>query len=373
MDRLGISPDRIAGQANRQGDGRKAGTREREGMQDWQWDKKGQEVEEKLGQMINQFKGFRLPGKGLVGVFLLVLLLWIGGTSFYQVGTEETGVVLRFGSFSTFSESGLHFKLPFGIDQVFLVKTGRVLKEEFGFRTVQAGVRSTYTKQDLDGESLTLTGDLNVSDLEWIVQYQISDAFKFLFRVKNPEETIRDIAEAVTRKVVGNSNVTDVLTTDRAMLASAIEKELQGILNSYDLGVRIVTVKFQDVNPPEQVKAAFNEVNEAEQQKESLIFQAREQYNREVPKAKGVAKSTILEAEGYAIERINKAEGEAGRFLALLTEYRKAPEVTRRRLYLETLEEVLPRLEEVYIMDRQGTGALPLLPLRSDRKGEKTQ
>jgi membrane protease subunit HflK len=157
------------------------------------------------------------------------------------------------------------------------------------------------------------------------------------------------------------------------MLASAIETELQKILNNYDIGVRIVTVKFQDVNPPDPVKAAFNEVNEAEQQKESLIFQAREQYNREIPKARGVANSTILEAEGYAVERINKAQGETRRFLDLLTEYRKAPEVTRKRLYLETLEEILPRVEEIYVMDPKGTGALPILPLRGTLKGTAQQ
>lgn len=339
-------------------------------MQDWNWEKDGKVVEEKIIHMVNRIKGKQPPGK-LIGLAVLFFLLLLAGqSSFYQVGTEETGVLLRFGKFSGFAESGLHFKLPFGIDRVYLVKTGRVLKEEFGFRTVQAGVRSTYTKQDLDEESLTLTGDLNVSDVEWIVQYQIADPYKFLFKIKNPEETIRDISEAVVRKVVGNSNVTEVLTTERALLAAAIEKELQLTLNHYDIGVRIVTVKFQDVNPPEAVKAAFNEVNESEQQKESLVFQAREQYNREVPKAKGVAKSTILEAEGYAVERGNKAQGETSRFEALLVEYRKAPEVTRRRLYLETLEEVLPRIEEIYIMDRKGAGALPLLPLRSERRKE---
>ena len=233
-------------------------------------------------------------------------------------------------------------------------------------------MRSTYNKSGLEEESLTLTGDLNVSDIEWIVQYQISDPYKFLFRIKQPENTIRDISEAIVRSVIGNSNVTEVLTTERAELAGRIETELQRILNDYDIGVRIVTVKFQDVNPPDQVKAAFNEVNEAEQQKESLIFQAREQYNREVPKAKGVAKNTILNAEGYALERINKAKGEAERFTSLLREYRKAPEVTRKRLYLETMEETLPQVEEICLIDEKGSGALPLLPLRGDLKGGKS-
>ena len=287
----------------------------------------------------------------------------------YEVDTEETGVVLRFGKFSSFADPGLHFKLPLGIDRVYLVPTGRVLKEEFGFRTIKPDVRSTFTKRGLEEESLTLTGDLNVSDVEWIVQFQVADPFKFMFRINDPVGTIRDIAEAMVRKVIGNANVTEVLTTERALLANEIQEDLQSTLNEYDIGVRIVTVKFQDVTPPDPVKAAYNEVNESEQQRESLIFQAREQFNREVPRARGEAKKVLQEAEGYAVERVNKARGETNRFLALLTEYRKAPSVTRSRIYLETLEEVLPRLEEIYVMDDKTGGLLPLLPLRKTMEG----
>ncbi|NLV24882.1 MAG: FtsH protease activity modulator HflK [Deltaproteobacteria bacterium] len=308
------------------------------------------------------------PRKLLFLVLAAMVAVWVGNSTFYKVNTEETGVVLRFGRFSHMAQPGLNFKLPFGIDKVFLVKTGRNLKEEFGFRTAVPGVRTTYNPAVFEEESLTLTGDLNVSDVEWIVQYQIVEPFKFLFQIQDPQATIRDIAEAVVRRVVGNSNVTQVLTTDRAMLAANIEKEVQSTLRGYDIGIRIVTVKFQDVNPPDQVKAAFNEVNESEQQKESLILQARGEYNREVPKARGVARSRILEAEGYAVERINRAEGERARFLALLEEYRKAPEVTRRRLYLETMEQVLPKVSEIYVLDHQGGGLLPHLPLRGAQK-----
>jgi membrane protease subunit HflK len=340
-------------------------------MTNWQGGGNVDPLQQKINEFLSRFKGQKPPLKVLSSIAAALLVAWVVSGSFYQVGTEETGVVLRFGRYTDFAPPGLHFKLPFGIDSVHLVKTGRVMKEEFGFRTVQPGERTTYTKAGLSEESLTLTGDLNVSDLEWIVQYQIADAFKYLFNIKDPRSTIRDVAEAAVRKAVGNSNVTEVLTTERALLAAAIEKDLQAILNTYDIGVRIVTVKFQDVNPPESVKTAFNEVNEAEQEKESLIFQAREQYNREVPKASGVAKSAILEAEGYALERLNQAKGETARFLSLYAEYRKAPKVTRERLYLETLEEVLPRLEEIYIMDSKGAGALPLLPLRSPKEGGK--
>jgi len=337
-------------------------------MQDWSNGPSGEDLEKKIIEIRDKFKG-KFPNKGLFGFLLIFLLVFAVYSGFYKVDTEETGVLLRLGKFSGYSEPGLHFKLPFGIDRVYLVKTGRVLKEEFGFRTVQPGIRTTYTKRGLEEEALTLTGDLNVSDVEWIVQYQIADPYKFLFRINDPVGTVRDIAEAMVRRVIGNSNVTEVLTTERAMLAGRIEQDLQGVLNEYDIGIRIVTVKFQDVTPPDPVKEAYNEVNEAEQQRESLIFKAREQFNREVPRARGEAKKTLQEAEGYAIERTNKAQGETSRFTALLAEYKKAPQVTRRRIYLETLEEILPKLKETYIMDGQNNSLLPLLPLRGVTQG----
>ncbi len=342
-------------------------------MQDWGQGPSGADLERKVIEITDRIKKkFNNPQKGFLPILAVIALIAViigGYSSMYEVDTEETGVVLRFGKFSSFSDPGLHFKLPFGIDQVYLVPTGRVLKEEFGYRTVNPGVRSSFSKRGLEEESLTLTGDLNVSDVEWIVQFQVSDPFKYIFKVKDPVGTVRDISEAMVRKAIGNANVTQVLTTARAELASAIEVDLQNTLNQYDIGVRIVTVKFQDVNPPDPVKDAFNEVNEAEQQKESLIFQAREQFNREVPRARGQAKSTLQEAEGYAVERINKARGETNRFLALLTEYKKAPLVTRRRIYIESMEQVLPKLDETYIMDKTDSGLLQLLPLRKNLEG----
>jgi membrane protease subunit HflK len=339
-------------------------------MQDWGSGPSNDDLEKKVIEIRDYIKNKFNPQKGLLPVLVVVVLIVLGAyTSMYEVDTEETGVVLRFGKFSGFADPGLHFKLPLGIDRVYLVPTGRVLKEEFGFRTVTPDIRSTFTKRGLEEESLTLTGDLNVSDVEWIVQFQVADPFKFMFRINDPVGTIRDIAEAMVRKVIGNANVTEVLTTERALLANEIQGDLQSTLNEYDIGVRIVTVKFQDVTPPDPVKAAYNEVNEAEQQRESLIFQAREQFNREVPRARGEAKKVLQEAEGYAVERVNKARGETNRFLALLTEYRKAPSVTRSRIYLETLEEVLPRLEEIYVMDDKTGGLLPLLPLRKTMEG----
>ncbi|MFO7832104.1 MAG: FtsH protease activity modulator HflK [Desulfuromonadaceae bacterium] len=328
------------------------------------WQPRQDPLEQALEAIMKKLKSSGGPPKKLIlGVIVVALVLFGAQSAFYKVDTEETGVILRLGKSIGTTPPGLHMKIPFGIDQAIPVKTGRVLKEEFGFRTERADVRSTYSSREYDEESLILTGDLNVTDLEWVVQYQIMDPVKYLFNIEDPTATIRDLSEAILRSIIGNSKVTDVLTTERERLAIQVQKELQALFDSYDIGVRIVTVKFQDVNPPKEVRSAFNEVNEAEQQRESLIFQAREQYNREVPKARGVARSKILDAEGYALERINRATGEAQRFKDLLREYAKAPEVTKKRLYLERMEQVLPEIKELYIIDSDQSGVMPLLPL----------
>ena len=328
------------------------------------WQPRQDPLEQALEAIIKKIKASGGPPKNLiVGVVVVALVLFGAQSAFYKIDTEETGVILRMGKNIGTSPPGLHLKLPFGIDQVIPVPTGRVLKEEFGFRSDRSDIRSTYGSREYDDESLILTGDLNVTDLEWIVQYQIMDPVKFLFNIANPISTIRDLSEAILRVVIGNSMVTDVLTTERERLAIQVQKELQDIFDFYDIGIRIVTVKFQDVNPPKEVRSAFNEVNEAEQQRESLVFQAREQYNREVPKARGVARSKVLEAEGYALERINRATGEAQRFKDLFLEYAKAPEVTKKRLYIEKMEQVLPEIKELYIIDSEQSGVMPLLPL----------
>lgn len=313
------------------------------------------------------------PGSGflVIGVVVLLLVIFATGGSFYSVRTEETAVVLRLGRYLCTNGPGLHFKLPFGIDYVEFVPTGRISKQEFGFRTSRTTTRSEYADESFDAESLTLTGDLNVVDVEWIVQYQISDPYKFVFRIEDPTSGIRDMSEAVVRRVLGGLDVNKILS-DRSIIAVQIHQELQKLLDSYDIGIKVMTVEFQEVNPPGPVKDAFNDVNEAEQQKAALIFQAREQYNKEVPHARGVASQTIAAAEGYAMERLNRAKGETQRFLDLLAEYHKAPEVTKQRLYLETIEEVLPRMREFYVLDtKDGAGMqfLPHLPLRGTEQG----
>lgn len=299
-------------------------------------------------------------------VFAAVLGFW---TIWYQVGAEEVGIVQRFGRYTGEEKlPGLHVKLPFGIDRVRKVPVQRQLKLEFGFRTAEAGVRSTYQDKDFADESLMLTGDLNVAEVEWIVQYRIRDPYKYLFRVRNVDETLRDLSEAMVRGVVGDRTVNEVLTVGRQELANESARALQKLCEQYETGVVVEQVVLQDVTPPEPVKPSFNEVNQAQQEREKLINQARSEYNQVIPRAKGEAEKTLQEAEGYAVDRVNRAKGEAARFLALLDEYRKAPAVTRRRLHLETLEEVLPRVERKVIVDEKVKGVLPLLNLLPEEK-----
>lgn len=293
-----------------------------------------------------------------IAVGAILLLFW---SSWYTVQPEETAVVQRFGELSSAVGPGLHFKLPFGIDRVRFVPTARVLKEEFGFRTSQAGRRTQYTGGDFANESLMLTGDLNVVDVQWIVQYRIEDPVKLLFRIREPADTLRDVAEAVMRRVVGNRLGSDVLTVGRVAVASEVKEEMQKILSTYETGVRIVAVELQDVTPPDAVKPAFNEVNESRQDRERMINQAQEQANKMIPKAKGEAKQSIAESEGYATQRVNRARGDAGRFEAVLREYQRVPQVTRRRLYLETISEVMAEAKSIYVVDEEQKALVPWL------------
>jgi membrane protease subunit HflK len=302
---------------------------------------------------------------GIAGALLLIFL-W---STWFTVQPEETGIVQRFGAVNRTVGPGLHFKFPDGIERVRLVPTARVLKEEFGFGTIATGAagRTQYApgKKAFKDVSLMLTGDLNVIDVQWIVQYRIEDPVRYLFRVRESRQTIRDIAEAVMRRVVGNRLGSDVLTVGRVAVSAEVKEEMQKILSDYETGVRLVTVELQDVTPPDTVKPAFNEVNEARQDRERTINQAQEQANREIPKARGEATRTITEAEGYAVERVNRANGEATRFRAILTEYQRAPEVTRRRLYLEAMGSILPEAQALYIVDSDQKALLPWLRLES--------
>jgi len=298
---------------------------------------------------------------------LVILVLALG--SFYTVEPEEQGVVLRFGRFTEITDPGLHLKIPL-VDQVIKVPTQRQLKDEFGYRTQAAGVRTTYSQADLSDESLMLTGDLNVGDVEWVVQYRILDPEAFLFRVRNPQDTLRDLSEAVMRQTVGDRTVNEVLTVGRQEIATLVQDDLQDLLNQYETGLHVEQVVLQNVTPPDPVRPSFNEVNEAEQEREQKINSAQSEYNKVIPRARGEAQQTIQQAEGYALDRVNRAEGEAARFSSLYEEYRRAPEVTRKRLYLETMTTIMPKVGQKVIVDEDAQSVLPLLNLGSGQKGE---
>lgn len=317
----------------------------------------------------DQFNQFNLPPeiKKLLGnikvVILIIVLVILAFGSFFQVETEEVAVITRFGKYMRSVESGLNMKIPL-IEKAYKVPVERQQKVEFGFRTVSAGVRSQYTKSGLRDESLMLTGDLNLADVEWVVQFRVEDPYNYLFKVRNPETTLRDISEAAMRQIVGDRTVNEVLTVGRTEIASKMEELTQKICREYSLGLKIDQVVLQDVNPPDPVKDAFNAVNEAQQEKETLINKAKSEYNKVIPKASGQAEETIQKAEGYATERVNMALGEVARFNDLYREYVKAPEVTKRRIYLETLQDVIPRLGNKIITDDEGNQALPLLQMK---------
>jgi len=301
--------------------------------------------------------------KGVPAIAALVLLIATALTSLYSIGPDEAGVILRFGKYVRTTTPGLHMKMPLLVERAIPVKVKRIFKEEFGFRTEAQGARQTRSDFYQD-ESLMLTGDLNVLEVRWIVQFQIKDPVHFLFRVRDQRETIRDISEAVMRRVTGDYSVDEVLTIKRAEVDVQAQEELQRILDSYGTGLQIVTVKLQDVTPPDRVQPAFNEVNEAKQEKERMINQAWEAYNKVIPKAKGEAEKTIREAEGYAVDVVNRAKGEAQRFLATWEAYRQAPEVTRKRLYLDAMAAVLATSKQKYIIDPSQQALLPFLQLQ---------
>jgi len=302
--------------------------------------------------------------QALVGAVVVIVLLGVY-TSFYTVQTEGQAVVKRFGKVIAISDPGLHFKLPYGIDRQYFVPTRRVLKHEFGFRTAEIRSGSNaYRKSDADrSESLMLTGDLKVIDVEWVVQYEVVDPDKYLHHVYDPDKTLRDISEAVMRQIVGNSLGSDVLTEKRVQVAMSARQKIQEILDSFEMGLQINTVELQDVTPPDPVKPAFNEVNQAEQERERFINEAEKRRNQAIPQASGEARKKIESAQGYAAQRTNRAEGEVARFTAILGEYQDAPEITRQRLYLEMIDNVLPKLGRVYVVEEGQMAPIPLLNL----------
>jgi modulator of FtsH protease HflK len=310
----------------------------------------------------------KIPRKRIVPTILVLAVVVIILTGFYTVNPEEVGVIQRFGKYVSTTEPGLHFKIPFGIDKLSKVKVKHVYKEEFGFRTLQSGVKTKYSSRNFDYESLMLTGDLNIADVEWIVQYRIKDPYAYLFRIRNIEETIRDLAESAIREVVGDRTVDEVIVISRKEIADLTQLLLQEDLDEYGAGIEIYTLNLQNVNPPDRVKPAFNDVNSAKQERERIINEAWQEYNNIIPEAEGKALRTIEEAEGYAVNRVNRANGDASRFVSMYNQYRNSKTVTKKRMYLETMQEILPKVEKIYIVDEEQQGLLPLLNLDNGGK-----
>lgn len=322
-----------------------------------------QDLEEVLRRLKSRYDFSKFPKGSILWIGLIAVVIFIGFTSYYTVDPQETAVVQRFGKFVRTADAGLHFKIPFGIETVRKVVTGRVLQREYGYRTIEPGVRSRFAEKGYEEESRMLSGDLNVIDLQWTVQYKVRDPMDYLFQVQDVESTLDDISESVMRRIVGNRYVDEVLTVGRASVADMAETEIQEIIDQYKTGLQITMVKLQNANPPDPVKQAFNEVNEAQQEKERMINEAQQVYNQKIPRAKGEARQKITQAEGYALERVNKAQGEVARFSDILTEYEKAPEVTRSRMYLEAFADFNSKIDRLIVIDGSQQNLLPLFDI----------
>jgi membrane protease subunit HflK len=310
-----------------------------------------------------------MPSGSIGWILIVVLALVLAFTTVYTVGLEEQGVVLRFGKFVRTANPGLNLKLPFGLESVIKVPVQRQLKQEFGFRTQRSAVRSEFSSRGVEDEANILTGDLNAAVVEWVVQYRVVDPTKYLFRVRNVDETLRDMSEAVMREVVGDRTVNEVLTVGRQEIATLVEEKLQTLSEQYENGIRIDQVVLKDAQPPNEVKPSFNGVNEAEQERDKMRNQAQEAYNKVIPEERGKAEKLVKEAEAYSVQRVEIARGEASRFDSLYTQYRLAPEVTRKRIYLETMTQVLPKAGSKVVVDEDLRGILPLLNVGGSSSG----
>ncbi len=313
------------------------------------------------------FKG-RPPTKILILIPLVILALLLISDFVYTIEPEEIGVVVRFGKFDRTTDPGLHVKMPFPIEQLAKVPIQRQLKQEYGFRTREAGVRTQYERGSFQRESLMLTGDLNVAVVEWIAQYRVTDPYLYLFKVRNRDKTFRDMNEAIMRAVVGDRSVDEVITVGRQDIENEVRLGLQELCDQYEIGITVDQIVLQDVNPPDPVKPSFNEVNQAEQERERAINDARADYNRVIPRARGEALQMIEQAEGYAIDRTNRGKGDAALFEELLMAYRRAPDVTRRRMYLETMAKIYPKIGKKVLLDDGLEGVLPLMSLGKEVK-----
>ncbi len=340
----------------------------------WDWEKlkeqqRGKDhIPPQMDDFLKKLNNFKMPG-GLPLIILVIIAILVGSTMFYTVAVDEVGIIQRFGKYVRQTDPGLHFKLPAGIEKVSKVKVRRVYKDEFGFRSADSDARVRVSGIGDDRNvALMLTGDLNVAVVPWIVQYRIKDPYNYLFKVADVRELLRDMSEAAMRLVVGDRSINEVISK-RDDIANEAHRVLQKELDGAEAGINIVTIEMKRTNVPEPVQPSFNEVNQATQEKERLVYEAKEEYNTEIPAARGEADRTVKTAEGYALDRVNRAMGDADRFTSVYEAYAKAKDVTKRRLYLETLQELFPKLGPKYIIDGEQNNVLPLLNLGKDKGG----
>jgi modulator of FtsH protease HflK len=330
------------------------------------------DVENLIRQGQARLRPYMLSGgpRRIIVIVILAFFALGAWTAYYTVPSDSVAVVQRFGKYLKDVPPGLHFKLPLGIDQATILPVKRQLKQEFGFAT--PGATDPYqVSREGEQETRMVTGDLNAALVEWVVQYRISDPVKFLFDVREPRATLRDVSESVMREVVGDRTVDEVITIGRQEIETEALTKMQALSNKYAMGISIDQVQLKNINPPAPVQGSFNEVNQAQQEKEKLINEARRDYNKVIPLAEGEKDQRIREADGYRLKRINEAEGDVARFSALLAEYIKAPEVTRRRIYIETLQDVMPGIRSKIVVDEQTRSILPLLNLDSPKEDRR--
>lgn len=309
--------------------------------------------------------GFNLKPRTIIIIAIVVVVVVLFSTSVFVVDTTERGVVTTFGKFTSIAAPGLHWKIPFGIQKNYNVKTEVVQVEEFGYRTERSGVQTIYSAREYPEEATMLTGDLNIVDVEWIIQYRIVDPKAWLFNVSPSERTrtIRDISQSSMNMLVGDRTILNVLGPERVAIETSCAEIMNETLNHYNLGVKVIAVKLQNIVPPKGVQEAFEDVNKAIQDMNRLINEGKEAYNQEIPKAQGQADQIVQVAQGYATERVNKAHGDVARFASVYTEYRKAPDVTRERLYYEMIEQVFEGEKSVELIDKELKNFLPLMNL----------
>ncbi|MGD2271451.1 MAG: FtsH protease activity modulator HflK [Desulfobacterales bacterium] len=345
----------------------------------WDWEKLKEQQKFRSGggsggpppmdEIINKIKRFKLPGGPLIVIIIILLIL--GSSTVYTIDQDQVGIVQLFGRYVRTTQPGLNFKLPIGIEKVTKVNVKGVRTEEFGFSSARPGGRTRFmTGSETGNVTLMLTGDLNVAVVPWIVQYRVKNPYNWLFKVRDVRRILIDMSEATMRLVVGDRSINEVINK-RDEIAVEARGLLQQELDNAETGIHIVTIEMKKTNVPSPVQPSFNEVNQAVQEKEQMIYQAREDYNKAIPTARGEAERTIRAAEGYALDRVNRAQGDAARFTALYREYVKAQDVTKRRLYLETLRDLFPKLGPKYIIDSEQKNLLPLLNLGKQSGVEK--